>query len=63
MLRLQSKQRTELSESVRDLANLVFTAFVLGQFIGGQTLSWELLLAGFGIWILLVGFALVVSGD
>lgn len=62
MLRLKREQLAELSETLRDLANLVFGAFVLGQFLAQEPLSWWLLLVGLLSWVLLVSFALVLSG-
>lgn len=47
MLRLKPHQRTEFSETLRDLANLTFGALVLGQFIGDQPISWLAVVAGF----------------
>jgi len=64
MLRLKPHQRTELSETARDLANLSVGALVLGQFIGpAGSVAWLPLLAGFAIWIALVAFALALPGE
>jgi hypothetical protein len=63
MLRLKPHQRTEFSETVRDLANITFAALVLGQFIGDDPISWLGVVAGFLIWVALVVFALVLPGN
>lgn len=62
MLRLTPQQRADLSETMRDLANLAFGALVLGQFIGAQPVSWLAAMAGFLMWVALVGFALALPG-
>jgi hypothetical protein len=62
MLRLNQQQRTELSETLRELANLVFAAFVLGQFLAAEAMSWWLFAAGLLLWTVLVGGALILSG-
>jgi hypothetical protein len=63
MLRLKPHQRTELSETVRDLANLTFAALVLGQFIGDAPISWHAVVSGSLMWVVLVVFAPVLSGN
>lgn len=63
MLRLTSRRRTVLVETLRELANLSAGALVLGRFVSGQSMSLWLLLAGAGIWLLLVGMALLVAGE
>ena len=62
MLRLNKQQRQELSETLRDLANLQFAALVLGQAVQEGPLTWALPIAGSILWILLVGFSLRQSG-
>lgn len=61
MLRLEPRQRGALSETLRDLANLVAAAFVLGQFVGERPFSWRLMLMGAAAWIALVVFGLVLE--
>jgi hypothetical protein len=61
MLRLEPSQRIALSDTVRDLANLVAAALVLGQFVGERPFSWLLMLTGSAVWISLVVFGLVVE--
>jgi hypothetical protein len=63
MLRLKPHQRTEFSETLRDLANLTFAALVLGQFIGDDPISWRAVVSGFLMWVALVVFALVLPGN
>jgi hypothetical protein len=60
MLRLKPRQRVALSETVRDLANLVAGALVLSQFVGQEPLSWQLILAGIASWVVMVSIALVL---
>ena len=62
MLRLKSRQRAALGETLRQLANLAAAALGLGQFVGEQPPSWWLLVAGAAIWIALVSSALVLEG-
>ena len=54
MLRLNPKQRTTLSESLRQVGNLTFGGLVVGQFVGSRPLSWSLLIAGATMWMILV---------
>lgn len=63
MLRLNSQQRAALGETVRELANLAAAAFILGQFVGAKPVSWWLLLAGAGLWITFVLFAVRLIGE
>lgn len=62
MVRLTPQQRADLRETLRDLANLVAAALILGQFVGEQPFSVWLFLAGLVTWIVFVSFALAVSG-
>ena len=63
MLRLKPRQSAALSETVRELANLVAAALVVGQFVTRQAPSWWLILAGIAAWVAFVGFALVLEGE
>ena len=63
MLRLNQQQRTDLGATLRELANMVLSAFVLAQFLTGQPLSWLLFVCGLLFWAALVGYALVLSGE
>ena len=62
MLRLPPEQRKALGETLRQLANLVATAFVLGQFVGSRAVSWPLFAVGAGAWLLLVWIGLMLHG-
>jgi hypothetical protein len=48
---------------LRELANLVAAALVVGQVVGEQPLSWPLVLAGGAAWVVLIALALVLSGE
>ena len=63
MLRLGPRRRTVLADTLRELANLVVGALVIGQFVGTDTLSAAALLVGIGAWFLLVGLALLFAGE
>lgn len=63
MIRFERRQRTALSETLRELANLAAAAFVLGQFVTSQPLSWRLMLMGIAFWIAFVGVGLLLEGD
>lgn len=63
MLRLNQRQRSALSETLRELANLVAGAFVLGQFVGNVQFSWSLLLVGWTGWTVLVIVSLALPGE
>jgi hypothetical protein len=58
MLRLKSKQRVALSETLRELANLVAGALVLSQVVGQESPSSRLVFAGVAAWVVLVAFGL-----
>ena len=63
MLRLDRAQRTALSETLRELANVVAGILVLGQFIGEQPLSPWLILVGMAGWVVLSGLGVILAGD
>lgn len=63
MLRLTSRQRGALGETVRELANYGAAALVFGQFVGQGTVSWRLIGVGATMWLALVSFALLVEVD
>ena len=63
MIRLKRRQRTALGETLRELANLVAGALVLGQFVGEQRLSIWSVLAGIAAWFVLVGLVLLLAGE
>ena len=63
MLRLNARQRAVLVETLRELANLAAGALVLGQFVGQQPLSLGTVLDGIALWVVLVGWAVLLSGE
>jgi hypothetical protein len=63
MLRLKTRQRAVLVETLRELANLAAGALVLGQFVGLQPLSVWVVLGGLASWVALVGAAILLSGE
>jgi hypothetical protein len=63
MLRLKTRQRGVLVETLRELANLSAGALVLGQFVGQQPLSVWAVLGGVGLWFVLVAWAVVLTGE
>ena len=63
MVRLTAGQRSALGTTVRELANYGAAALVFGQFVGQTTVSWWRFLAGVGIWVAFIGFALVLEGE
>jgi hypothetical protein len=62
MLRLDQPQRTALSEMLRELANVVAGILVLGQFIGEQSFSLWVILAGMAGWLVLGGLGVILVG-
>ena len=63
MIRFERRQRSALSETLRELANLAAAAFVLGQFVMSQPLSWGLMLLGIVLWVAFVGVGLMLEGE
>ena len=63
MIRFERRQRSALSETLRELANLAAAAFVLGQFVMSQPLSWGLMLLGIVLRVAFVGVGLVLEGE
>ena len=63
MVRLTSRQRTALGETVRELANYGAAALIFGQLVGQSRISWLLILAGVALWLAFVTFALVLEGE
>jgi hypothetical protein len=62
MLRLKSEQRRALSDTLRELANLVAAALILSQLVGQQHASFGPIVGGIVAWFVLVGFALRLEG-
>jgi hypothetical protein len=46
MLRWNRKQRTALSESLRQVGNLTLGALGLAQFVAGRPIAWPFVIAG-----------------
>ena len=63
MLRLDKTQRRALSETLRQLANLVAGALVLGQFVGQRPFSFILLMAGVAVWVVFVSVGLWFAAE
>ena len=61
MLRWNVGQRRVLVDKLPDAANLVVGALFVGQFLGGRPFSLTLALSGIAVWVVLMGFALVVA--
>jgi len=62
MLRLDQARRNALSETLRDLANLVVGALTVGQFVGEQPPSVRLILFGAFSWVFLVAWGIFPAG-
>ena len=63
MIRLDPQQRAALSETFRELANLIAAVLVLGQLVGGRPLSWGLLVLGAVTWVGFVWLGIVFAGE
>ena len=63
MIRFERRQRSALSETLRELANLAAAALGLGQFVMVQPFSPLLMLMGIGFWIAFVGVGLLLEGE
>ena len=63
MLNLTSRQRAMLVDKLPDAANVAAGALFFGQFLGDRTFSLFLALAGLGSWLLLIGWALMLSAE
>ena len=62
MLRLDRRQRDALGQTIRELANLIAAALVVGQIVTDQRRSW-VILAGIAIWLGFVALALLLAGE
>ena len=62
-LRLRPQHRLALSESVRELANLLAGGLVLAQLVGTTPPSWWLIVGGVAGWLTLIAFALKLLGE
>jgi hypothetical protein len=61
MVGFDRSQRRLLAETVRDIANIAAGAMVFGQFVGGGTFSIRLAMFGGGLWVVCVGYAVVIA--
>jgi len=61
MLRLDQAQRTALSDTVHELANIVAGVLVLGQLIGDRPPSLWLILAGVAVWLILMAWGVLLA--
>ena len=52
-----------LAETVRDLANIAAGAMVFGQFLGSQAFSGWVTVAGVGVWIGFVTWAIALRRE
>lgn len=62
MLRLHQGRKNALSETLRELANLVVGALTVGQFVGEQPPSVRLILFGALSWVFLVAWGILLAG-
>jgi hypothetical protein len=60
MLVLTRGRRALLSEKLSDAANLAAGAMIFGQFLGEIAFSPVLAIFGFGIWLVMIGCAVVL---
>jgi hypothetical protein len=63
MVRLGTKRRGVLAETLRELANLIVGAFVVGQYVAPQPPSIALLVSGLAAWLALVIMSLIVTPE
>ncbi|MGH9253615.1 MAG: hypothetical protein ACRD3C_03505 [Vicinamibacterales bacterium] len=61
MLRLTDAQRAVLVQAFPAVAHLAVGALVFGQFLREQPFSFLRMLAGIGIWVSFVSFAVVLA--
>lgn len=62
MVKLADGQRAVLVQAFPAVGNLGIGAMVFGQFLRHQSFSMLLALAGIGIWLGFIGFAVVLAG-
>lgn len=62
MIRLERRQRSALSATIRELANLVAAALIVGQVVIAEPRPW-LIAAGTAFWLAFVGWALLLEGE
>jgi hypothetical protein len=63
MVRLTRRQQAVFGEKFLDLANLAAAALVFGQFIGEQSLSWNVILGGLAAWLVFAAMSFWLTGE
>jgi hypothetical protein len=63
MIPLDRRQRDALSYTIRELANLIVAALVVGPFVTQLRPSWRLILSGTVIWMAFVGCGLLLEQE
>lgn len=63
MVKLTNAQRAVLTQAFPAVGHLGLGALVFGQFLRDQPFSLRLALAGIGIWLGFVTFAVVLAGE
>ena len=63
MLRLDQTRLTALSETLRELGNLVVGALAVGQFVGQEPPSIWMAFVGIFAWLFLVAWGIFLTGD
>ena len=63
MVGLGPVRRALLAEALRELANPIAAALVLGQLVGEGRLSVSLLASGCALWLVLLGAAVLVAPE
>ena len=60
MLRLNRKQRTAISETLRQVGNLTLGVLALGQLVSGRPVLWSFLTLGVAPWSLFLVYAMIL---
>lgn len=63
MIRLPASQRSVFGEKFLDLANYAAAALVFGQFVAQSPVSWRVMLAAVGTWLVLAALAFSLTGE
>jgi len=63
MIRFNRRQRAAMSHTVRELANLIAAALVLGQAVAEHPPSWWLIFTGIAAWAAFVWFGMRLEGE
>ena len=62
MLELCERQRAVLIDKLPDVGNVAAGALIFGQALSERGFSRSIALWGFGVWLLMGGFAVVLAG-